>query len=79
MPGATSGLRPSPFETAAHLQNISAAIVSFTDNTTGTASDTLIDLAGVFDDAELEDAVASLAAKIEEILVVLRTHDIIAT
>jgi len=51
-----------------------AHIVSLTDSTTGTATDTLNDTtAGVKDD------IASLAAKIQEILVVLETHGLVAT
>ncbi len=44
-----------------------STIVSLTDSTTGTVSDTLDDTT-----AGQKDDIASLAAKIEEILVVLR-------
>lgn len=50
------------------------AIVSLTDSTTGTASDTLDDTT-----AGQKDDVASLAAKINAILVALRNVGIIAT
>lgn len=52
----------------------SAAIVSLTDTTTGTATDAVDDAT-----ASVKDDIASLAAKIEEILVALRAHGIIAT
>lgn len=49
------------------------AITSLTDNTGGAASDTLASVSGANPTAaEHENAVASLAAKIEEILDVLR-------
>lgn len=50
------------------------AIASLTDSTTGTASDTLDDTT-----AGQKDDVASLAAKINAILVALRNVGIIAT
>lgn len=50
-----------------------SAIVSITDSTTGTASDTINDTT-----ANTKDDLASLAAKIEEILVALRAHGLIA-
>lgn len=49
-----------------------AAITSLTDSTTGTASDTLDDTT-----AGQKDDVASLAAKINSILTVLRNHGLI--
>jgi len=49
-----------------------AAITSLTDSTTGTASDTLDDTT-----AGQKDDVASLAAKINAILLVLRNHGLI--
>lgn len=48
------------------------AITSLTDSTTGTASDTLDDTT-----AGQKDDVASLAAKINSILTVLRNHGLI--
>lgn len=49
-----------------------STIVSLTDSTTGTATDTLDDTT-----AGQKDDIASLAAKIEEILVVLRASGVI--
>lgn len=49
-----------------------AAITSLTDSTTGTASDTLDDTT-----ANTKDDLASLAAKINAILLVLRNHGLI--
>ena len=51
-----------------------SAITSLTDSTTGTASDTLDDTT-----AAQKDDVASLAAKINDILAALRNVGIIAT
>lgn len=51
-----------------------AAIVSLTDSTTGTVSNTLDDTT-----AGQKDDVASLAAKINEIIAVLRAKGIIAS
>ena len=55
------------------LQDQQAAIVSLTDSTTGAAGDTVDDTS-----AGTKDDIASLAAKILEILVVLRNHGLIA-
>lgn len=51
-----------------------SAIVSLTDSTTGTASNTLDDTT-----VNTKDDLASLAAKIEEILAALRTAGIISS
>ena len=51
-----------------------AAITSLTDSTTGTAGDTLNDTT-----ASVKDDLASLAAKVNAILVVLRNHGLIAS
>lgn len=50
-----------------------AAITSLTDSTTGTAGDTVNDTT-----ASVKDDIASLAAKINAILVALRAHGLIA-
>lgn len=60
------GFQPSP------------AITSFTDNSGGTAADTIAAIGATYDQAEVRNAVASLAAKIEEILDALRNEDIIS-
>ena len=49
-----------------------AAITSLTDSTTGTAGDTVDDTT-----ASVKDDIASLAAKINSILTVLRNHGLI--
>jgi len=51
-----------------------SAIASLTDGTTGTASDTVDDAT-----ASVKDDIASLAAKINAILVVLRDANLIAS
>lgn len=48
------------------------AITSLTDSTTGTAGDTLNDTT-----ASVKDDIASLAAKVNSILTVLRNHGLI--
>ncbi len=55
------------------ISNQQAAIADLTDSTTGTAGDTLDDTT-----ANQKDDVASLAAKINGILAVLRAHGLIA-
>lgn len=50
------------------------AITSLTDNSGGTASDTLADIEATYTEATIANAVASLAAKIEEILDQLRDN-----
>lgn len=50
-----------------------SAIVSLTDSTGGSATDTINDTT-----ASVKDDLASLGAKIQEILVVLRNHGLIA-
>ena len=62
----------------------SSAIVSLTDSSGGTASDTLADVteannAGSADRVPTENAIASLAAKVEEIMAALEENGIIAT
>lgn len=60
-----------------------AAITSLTDSTGGTPADTIADLADgstyATDHSDLEDNLASLSAKVNAILAVLRTTGIIAT
>ncbi len=56
-----------------------SAIVSFTDNTTGTGGDTLADATATFSQSITNNNIASLSDKIEEILAALRTHGLIAT
>lgn len=50
-----------------------ATIVSLTDNSGGTASDTIPAQTGSYVEATQETTVASLAGKINEIIAVLRT------
>jgi hypothetical protein len=56
-----------------------AAIASLTDNTGGTASDTLADVPGAYTEATLANQLASITAKVNGILAALRTLGIIAT
>ncbi len=56
-----------------------AAITSLTDSSTGTASDTIAAIGATYDQDEMRNAVASLAAKLEEVLVAVETAGIVAT
>lgn len=51
-----------------------SAIASITDSTTGTAGDTVNDTT-----SSVKDDIASLAAKVNAVLAVLRAHGLIAT
>ena len=55
--------------------NISADINSLTDGSTGTASDTLVEITGSYVQATIENTVASLAGKINELIT--KTNDLI--
>lgn len=66
--------------TVASLQRKeSAAIVSLTDSSGGTAGNTIVDVPAAYAEATLADQVASLAAKINGLLAACRTSNIIAT
>ena len=72
---------PSPavkMKLALNVHTSVAAIASLTDNSGGTASDTLADVPATYTEATLANQVASLAAKINTILTALRTHGLIA-
>jgi len=55
------------------------AITSITDSSGGTASDTIAVIGATYDQAEVRNAVASLAAKVESLTVALEAAGIIAT
>ena len=55
----------------------SGAIASLTDSSGGTASATLAAISGTYDQAEVRNSIASLAAKIEAITVALEAAGII--
>jgi hypothetical protein len=55
------------------------AITGLTDNSGGTAADTIAAIGATYSQAEVQNAVASLAAKIEEILTALETQGTIAS
>jgi hypothetical protein len=55
------------------------AITSLTDSSGGTASDTIAAIGATYDQAEVRNAVASLAAKVESLTVALETAGIINT
>jgi hypothetical protein len=57
--------------------NLNAAITSLTDNSGGTASDTIPAQTGSYVEATQETTIASLAAKINAILVALRNAGVI--
>lgn len=54
------------------------AITSLTDNSGGTASDTLAAITGSYVEATMENTVASLAKKINQILIALRSNGMIS-
>lgn len=45
-----------------------AAVVSLTDNSAGTASDTIAAIGGTYSQTEVRNAIASLAAKINALI-----------
>ena len=53
------------------------ALVSLTDNSGGTASDTIAVIGATYTQAEVQNAVASLAAKLNALLVELRKNEAI--
>ncbi len=53
------------------------AITSLTDSSGGTASSTIAAIGATYDQAEVRDAVASLAAKVEELTVMCRDAGLI--
>jgi hypothetical protein len=53
------------------------AIASLTDNSGGSAGDTLAEITGSYVEATMENTVASLAAKINAILAALRSAGIL--
>ncbi len=55
------------------------AIASLTDSSGGTASGTIAVIGATYDQAEVRNAVASLAATVEELTVALRDAGIIVT
>ena len=61
------------------LKEQEAAIVSLTDNSGGTANDTLVAISGTYVQAEVANNFADVAAKVNAILVALRNHGLIAT
>ncbi len=55
------------------------AIASLTDSSGGTAGDTIAVIGAVYAQGEVQDAVASLARKIENLTVTMRDAGIIVT
>lgn len=53
-----------------------SAITGLTDNSGGTASDTIAVIGATYDQAEVRNAVASLAAKIEELNAALQAAQV---
>ena len=64
---------------APHLKRTvsQTAIVSLTDSSGGTGTDTIAAIGATYDQAEVRNAVASLAAKTEELLVMCRDAGLI--
>lgn len=56
-----------------------AAIVAITDNSGGTGTDTIAAIGGTYSQTEVRNAVASLAAKIEELRAAMEAAQIIAS
>ena len=56
----------------------SAAIASLTDNSGGTASDTIPAISAAYSQAEVRNSLASLTAKVNAILAALRESEDIA-
>jgi hypothetical protein len=61
-----------------NVKTQSAAIVSLTDSSGGTANDTIQDLGAAYVEAEVANNFADVTAKINAILAVLRAHGLIA-
>lgn len=55
-----------------------AAVTSLTDNSGGTAADTIAAIGATYSQAEVRNAVASLSAKVNAILSALRDGNIIS-
>lgn len=66
-----------PWDPADNTGARSGAIVSLTDSTGGTPSNTLADVPATYTEATLANQLASLAAKVNAILVALREAEII--
>lgn len=58
--------------------NPQSAIVSLTDNSGGTGADTIAVIGGTYDQAEVANAIASLAAKVNELNAALKAAQITA-
>lgn len=56
-----------------------AAIPNLTDNSGGTANDTIAAIGAAYSQAEIRDGLADLAAKVNAILAALRTAGIIVS
>ena len=54
-----------------------SAIADLTDNSGGTASDTIAAIGAVYDQAEVRNAVASLAAKVNALIAALEATQVI--
>lgn len=61
-----------PFDASDNQWHPTGAITSLTDNSGGTADDTIAAVSGSGDDATINNNFADLAAKVEEILDALR-------
>lgn len=64
-----------PQDPADNTWSPSAAITSLTDNSGGTADDTIAAIGATYDQAEVANAVASLAAKLNAVLAAMRESD----
>jgi hypothetical protein len=55
-------------EVLAEVGGVSAAVATLTDNSGGTASNTIAVIGATYDQAEVRNAVASLAAKVNALI-----------
>lgn len=69
----------APYDTTKNQWVGQAAIAALTDNTGGTADDTLAAVEGTYTQATIRNNMADLAAKINAILTALRAQGIISS
>jgi len=66
-----------PWDSADNTAARSAAIVSLTDSSGGTAGNTIVDVPAAYTEGTLANQIASLTAKVNAILVAMREAEII--
>lgn len=63
-------------EILASISGAAAAVAVLTDNSGGTAADTIADIGATYTEAEVANAIASLAAKVNAIIAALGLDDL---